>query len=115
VLLEKSTDIGLAPLFVITTGVPKLAVPPLDVGIFNVPLLKVAAPLPVVVKLNGAENAPLPFKKAVAVPELVPKRAAGIVPVVAEPKAVTILLPEVALLAIVVTADEDIVTSPVTV
>jgi len=55
-----------------------------------VPELKVAAPLlPVVVSVKGAENAPFPSRKAVAVPEPVPSRAVGMVPVVAEPSAVT--------------------------
>ena len=66
------------------------------------------------VRAKGAAKAPLPLRKVVAVPELVPSRAAGMVPVVAEPRAVTMSLPAVALLAIVSARDPAVfVTSPV--
>ena len=68
-----------------------ITMPPLPYcGIFSVPAENVAAPLvPVVVSEKGAENAPVPFRNVVAAPDEVPKRAAGMVPVFAEPRALT--------------------------
>jgi hypothetical protein len=62
----------------------------------------------------GALNAPVPLRNVPADPAPDPNRAAGIVPDVALPKAVTMLLPVVALLVVIDNASEpaELVTSP---
>ena len=101
--VNTGVEVVVATLISVFADVTEVTVP-LYCGIFNVPLLKVAAPVvPVVVSVKGAAKAPEPFKKVVLVPEPVPRRAAGMVPIVAEPSEVTTALPIVAVFATVVT------------